>query len=90
MRLKKEEIELLKTEIKKFDKNAKIFLFGSRVDDNKKGGDIDILIKGNLTINEIIKVKLRFYDKFGEQKIDILLYQDKPFFNYVLKQAIEL
>ena len=58
MRLKKEEIKTIKDTIKKFDKSAKIYLFGSRIDDNKRGGDIDILIDSpKIGFKELIKIK---------------------------------
>lgn len=44
MRLDPKEIETLKSSLKELDRNAKIYLFGSRIDDNKKGGDIDLLV----------------------------------------------
>jgi len=44
VRLKDWEIEAIKEAIKNVDKDAKIILFGSRVDLTKKGGDIDLLI----------------------------------------------
>lgn len=44
MRLSENEIEVLKSKLKELSSTAKIYLFGSRVEDNKKGGDIDILI----------------------------------------------
>ena len=40
MRLTKEEISTLKSALHEMDNGAKIFLFGSRVDDMKKGGDM--------------------------------------------------
>jgi len=44
MRLRKEIAEFLREEIKKFLPDTKVYLFGSRVDYRKKGGDIDILV----------------------------------------------
>lgn len=44
VRLSDQEIELLKSKLYELSHSAKIYLFGSRVDDTKKGGDIDILI----------------------------------------------
>ena len=51
-----------------------IYLFGSRLDDKAKGGDIDLLI---LSENKIDNKKLRefrikFYKTFGWQKIDLV------------------
>ncbi len=45
MRLTTEQIALIKQKATLiFGESAKVFLFGSRVDDTKKGGDIDIFI----------------------------------------------
>jgi len=53
-------------------------LFGSRVDDCKRGGDIDLLIETEETdVMKIVKTELTFMDKLqmqlGEQKIDVLV-----------------
>jgi predicted nucleotidyltransferase len=47
MRLKPEEITILKEAVLRFDPNSRVFLFGSRVDSSKKGGDIDLLVLSN-------------------------------------------
>lgn len=47
MRLTQDEREIIKKTILTFIDDAKIYLFGSRVDDNKKGGDIDIYVETN-------------------------------------------
>ncbi len=44
VRLSKNEIEIIKNTIKKYDPDAKIIIFGSRADLSKRGGDIDILV----------------------------------------------
>ncbi len=94
MRLSKQEIDLLKTKVKSFSKNAKIYLFGSRVDDTKKGGDIDILILSNdLSKKDIRKIRVEFFKQFGEQKLDILLDDGSlkdTFTKLVFKKAILL
>lgn len=52
MRLEESEIFILKELSKKFfGENFKMYLFGSRVDDNKKGGDIDIFIDSSKEID---------------------------------------
>ena len=93
MRLKPDEIVYIKDTILSYDPNAAVYLFGSRIYDQLKGGDIDILIFSktiNLNIKHHIKIKL--YDKLGEQKIDILLAKDshKPFVRLALQNSVLL
>lgn len=56
---------------------AQVFVFGSRLCDNKKGGDIDLLIKLNQEISDpawvMAKVQAKVMIKLGEQKIDVLI-----------------
>ena len=57
MRLSKEEIEFIKKEIKKLI-NGDIYIFGSRIDDKKKGGDVDIFIvpKEKLSVKDRVRL----------------------------------
>lgn len=93
MRLKEFEIQVIKSSIEKYDKNAQIYLFGSRTDDTKKGGDIDLLVISN-KINErdIRKIKLELYDLIGEQRIDIIsaIQIKGAFIEYAFKSGIKL
>ena len=95
MRISKEQISVLKNNILAFDKNAKIFLFGSRTNDDKRGGDIDILILSNnkLTLEGKAKIRYNFFKVFGEQKLDIIQYtfdDNSNFKKLALSDAIEL
>ena len=95
MRISKKQISVLKNDILAFDKNAKIFLFGSRTNDDKKGGDIDILILSNnkLTLEDKAKIRYNFFKIFGEQKLDIIQYtfdDNSNFKKLALSDAIEL
>jgi predicted nucleotidyltransferase len=61
-----------------FGDEASIWLFGSRVDDNKRGGDIDLLIETKQSdVAAIVHAELAFLTKLqmklGEQKIDVLV-----------------
>lgn len=61
-----------------FLKEDKIWLFGSRVDDLKKGGDIDLYIETNYdNLFLIEQKKVQFISKLkkllGDQKIDIVI-----------------
>jgi len=49
MRLSSRVIKILNHTIKESFGNVDIYLFGSRVDDSKKGGDIDLAIDTNLS-----------------------------------------
>ncbi|NWF65854.1 MAG: nucleotidyltransferase domain-containing protein [Campylobacterales bacterium] len=94
MRLKDEEIDLLKNSLKHLSKDAKIYLFGSRIDDNKKGGDIDLLIVSDkITKKDLRFLRLEFFKHFGEQKIDIVLDDGEfknPFTKHIFQKAILL
>jgi predicted nucleotidyltransferase len=63
---------------KNFGKDAQVWLFGSRVDDEAKGGDIDLYIESQTQEpTDLITAKLQFlrdlHKKLGEQKIDVVL-----------------
>ena len=78
MRLSKYEQKTIKqTAGQIFGDEAKVYLFGSRVDDNLKGGDIDIYIEVNGSIENLLEKRIRFLvelDKeLGEQKIDVII-----------------
>ena len=93
MRLKDNEVKVIKNSILEKDNNARIYLFGSRVDDNKKGGDIDILVLSNkLSYSDTISIKRKIFDEIDEQKIDIVIKSDvkEPFIDMIYKKSIQL
>jgi len=74
MRLTEFEVDAIKECIYQFDPGSKIILFGSRVDDTKKGGDIDLLVLSEkITKSERRRIKINLYDRIGEQKIDMII-----------------
>lgn len=75
MRISEFEKEVIITSIRKnFDALEKIILFGSRIDDSKRGGDIDILLITSdddafiKKIQTLTDMQLRL----GEQRIDLI------------------
>lgn len=62
--------------------HGEVILFGSRVDDQKKGGDIDLFIQPANPMSDLFACKIRFLrslkNKIGEQKIDIVLAPFAP------------
>lgn len=61
-----------------FGADARVWLFGSRVDDQKRGGDIDLWVECHETdVSALMDQKLHFLvdlqRRIGEQKIDVVL-----------------
>ncbi len=60
--------------------NVEIYLFGSRTDDTKRGGDIDIAIRTDMTREHFRKHKIVFVSllmRMGfDLKIDVVQYHD--------------
>ena len=58
MRLTDQEKEAIVNSIKSIDKDAEVYLFGSRVNDSERGGDIDILILSTNLLGWIESLRL--------------------------------
>ena len=79
MRLSAKEIELIKTNVKMIFGESIVYLFGSRVDDTKRGGDIDLYIVPNTNDNlfkKKIKIKTILEDLLYKP-VDIVVAKDK-------------
>ena len=101
MRITPHEQEVIKRTAQEcFDADVVVRLFGSRTDDAKKGGDIDLFVQTSLgDPAEISKAHTQFlaklYAELGEQKIDVLIdYPNSkvelPIFALALEQGIVL
>jgi predicted nucleotidyltransferase len=83
VRLTKQEVLSIQQAFKESFGGGSVYLFGSRVDDSKRGGDIDLYIEpaNPLSSRELLEKKIRFklklYDAIGEQKIDVVVSKDK-------------
>ena len=91
MRLSDSERKSIRNIILELDSNAHVYLFGSRVFDDKKGGDIDILIISSvITEKNRRDIKLKLFDALGEQKIDLLIASDTsdPFVRIALENGV--
>ncbi len=78
MRLTQKQLEAIREVfLNSFLSGDKIWLFGSRVDDTKKGGDIDFYIETYYDDSVAIEKKITFLrelkKRIGDQKIDIIL-----------------
>lgn len=74
MRITNLEKKVFLKTIQNYDPIADIYLFGSRVDDSLKGGDIDLLIASDiLGFSEKISILTDIKRIIGDQKIDLLI-----------------
>jgi predicted nucleotidyltransferase len=93
MRLSQEEREAIVKTVHEFLPRAEVLLYGSRVDDEKRGGDIDLLILNEEPVGwqTVGDIRYRLWDRIGEQKIDICAERRSelsPFARMVLHHAI--
>ena len=80
MRLQEFEINSIKSAAKDiFGSDSKVTLFGSRVYDDVKGGDIDLYIE-SVNKENLFEKKIAFLVKLkstiGDQKIDVVISRD--------------
>ncbi len=75
-------------------RTGSIYLFGSRVDDSRKGGDIDLYLEidEEPTFEKKIKFLSRLKRIIGEQKIDTVFNTDaaRPIEEEIRKWAVKL
>lgn len=74
MRLQPEIIHFLKKAATDYFDDNPLYLFGSRINDHAKGGDIDLFVlsEEKIPLSVIRKFKVDFYLNFGWQKIDLI------------------
>lgn len=88
----KDKQAIIKMTHQYFDDSAEVYLFGSRVDDSRKGGDIDLYIipKHSNSAKQLFDKKIKFLVALslalGEQKIDVIIAKDKN--RLIEKEAI--
>jgi hypothetical protein len=80
-----------------FGDDAGLWLFGSRVDDRKKGGDYDFLVETSLCdANEIIERKIELLTRlqgtaqFEDEKIDVIVKRRSADFEMPIYQVAML
>lgn len=79
MRLTGQQVAAIREGVRAcFGSHAAVWLFGSRVNDDARGGDIDLYVEPEMDDPDmLIRAKLRFlaqlHRTIGEQKIDVVL-----------------
>jgi len=93
LRITEHEKKAIVEAVKVADPDAQVWLFGSRADDSKKGGDIDIgILSEKIDVMKEIGIRRAICDKIGEQRIDIAVSKDgqQAFFRHVVMEGILL
>ena len=78
MRLTENQRQSIKSAVTSvIGEESRIWLFGSRVDDNKRGGDIDLLIETETVVSNRVDALCRLEGalvvRLGDRKFDVLL-----------------
>jgi len=95
MRLDASIIRFFKRTIKEEIPEARVYLFGSRTNDDALGGDVDLLVLTHNIVDKRIfrTIRIEFYKEFGWQKVDLInfTYDDHPIFRQLIDlNAVEL
>lgn len=93
MRLSSHERQAISEAILEVDSKAVIYLYGSRVDDNDKGGDIDLLVlSSEIDLMRKLDILARLHRELGERKIDLAIYPDadRPFTRIAISSGVRL
>ena len=99
MRLTAEQAAIIRSAAAEvFGADARVWLFGSRVDDAKRGGDIDLYLETPQTCTVAAARQARLWSllqqRLGEQRIDIVVRatdsQPQPIHEIARSQGVRL
>ena len=93
MRLNDDQTQAIRQVIAGFDPDARVFVFGSRADDNARGGDIDLLVVSErLAPVSEWDIQDALMDRLGEQRIDVVVASSprSPFQCIVFQEAVPI
>jgi predicted nucleotidyltransferase len=93
MRLSDIQIQNINSAIlQSFENVFRIVLFGSRVNDKAKGGDIDLLVITDQSDADAFRSKIKALTKMvrtmGERKIDLITAQKDSDDRFIVKEAL--
>lgn len=74
MRLTANEITAIREETRRLDNQAEVYLYGSRVDDTARGGDVDLLVVSDtLNFRDVLRLRTGILDRIGWQQLDLVV-----------------
>jgi predicted nucleotidyltransferase len=90
MRLTQQERKVICDSINRVDPEARILLFGSRVDDQARGGDIDLLVLSDrLGFDDLWPIRHEILDRIGWQKLDLIIENERVGLSAIARVAME-
>lgn len=99
MRLSKNQIEVIRRTVQEiFGAEADVKLFGSRANDDARGGDIDLLVEMPTIVVEperkTLQLVARLQLRLGDQPIDVLVPDPstprQPIYEQAIRTGIKL
>jgi len=99
MRLTIEQRHIIKEAVfAQFGVESAVWLFGSRVDDSQRGGDIDLYVQVKDQSMDLLQAELSLHanliKKLGDQRVDLVIHQAnqriKPIHEQALKTGVQL
>ncbi len=94
MRLSADQAAAIRQCVQRFDSEAQVMLFGSRADDARRGGDVDLLIVSRrINLRAQLRLQSKLEDILGLQKIDLTIVSDvesSPFAKFVAGTGVYL
>lgn len=93
MRITRHEQKILVDSVRAIDPEARVWLFGSRVQEQKKGGDIDLAILSPRIGREAVRtIRRAIVDALGEQHLDIVASKSgtEAFFRFAVERGVEI
>ncbi|OHD26209.1 MAG: hypothetical protein A2Y38_01910 [Spirochaetes bacterium GWB1_59_5] len=93
MRITEREKDVLYSSVMAIDPMARIWLFGSRVAEQKKGGDIDLaILSTKIGRAELRRIRRSILDAIGEQHLDLVASQNgsEAFFRLAVEGGVEI
>lgn len=95
MRLTPDQHQYIKDQLTTLAPGSEVYLFGSRTDDQARGGDIDILwiTPTKIPLRVLRQFRVGFFKRFGWQKVDLVNFETTStdhFKQIALENAIPL
>ncbi len=75
-----------------FGADATVMLFGSRVDDTARGGDLDLLVQSDKPVQQrerkALQLVARLQLRLGDQPIDVVVLDPETTYQPIHKEAL--